>query len=139
MRPFTIINDPSAWRGADWAGREAEFKLQLSPGDVAALDAAIDAMDAAGRPLESLKRPSDFPLPAALSVRLAGMKRDLLHGRGFAIVAGLPVERWGERRSLAAYLGLGAHIGVRGPQSRDGKLVNHVRALPPQVCAGARV
>eukprot|EP00195_Chlamydomonas_chlamydogama_P015071 CAMPEP_0202914878 /NCGR_PEP_ID=MMETSP1392-20130828/64253_1 /ASSEMBLY_ACC=CAM_ASM_000868 /TAXON_ID=225041 /ORGANISM="Chlamydomonas chlamydogama, Strain SAG 11-48b" /LENGTH=95 /DNA_ID=CAMNT_0049606703 /DNA_START=119 /DNA_END=402 /DNA_ORIENTATION=+ len=29
VKPFTIVDDPSAWKAADWAGRESEFVLQL--------------------------------------------------------------------------------------------------------------
>eukprot|EP00195_Chlamydomonas_chlamydogama_P006396 CAMPEP_0202899004 /NCGR_PEP_ID=MMETSP1392-20130828/7365_1 /ASSEMBLY_ACC=CAM_ASM_000868 /TAXON_ID=225041 /ORGANISM="Chlamydomonas chlamydogama, Strain SAG 11-48b" /LENGTH=445 /DNA_ID=CAMNT_0049585087 /DNA_START=78 /DNA_END=1415 /DNA_ORIENTATION=- len=135
VRPFTIVDDPSAWKAADWAGRESEFVLQLHPEDVTALKQTVADMEAAGRPLTALKRPADFPLPAALAARLAAMKADLLHGRGFALVRGMPVKEWSEWQCLAAYMGIGAHLGYRGPQSKDGKLVNHVKMVYPK--AGA--
>lgn len=132
VRPYTIIKDPSAWHAADWEGREAEFKLQLTEADVAALEAGIADMQATGKPLEALKYPSDFPLPRSLTDRLAAMKHDILHGRGFAVVSGLPVQRWSEWQCIAAYLGIGCHLGYRGPQSKDGKLVNHVKMFHPK-------
>jgi hypothetical protein len=55
------------------------------------------------------------------------MKRRLVHGAGFHLVRGLPSQRWSEWQNLAAYLGLGAHIGYRSPQSKRGNLVSHVK------------
>ena len=40
------MDDPSAWRAADYAGREAEWLAPLTPSDIAELDAAVQAIEA---------------------------------------------------------------------------------------------
>ena len=40
------MDDPSAWRAADYAGREDEWLAPLMPSDIAELDAAVYAIEA---------------------------------------------------------------------------------------------
>ena len=46
VEPFTVVDDPSAWRAADYAGREAEWLAPLTPSDIAELDAAVHGIEA---------------------------------------------------------------------------------------------
>jgi len=46
VEPFTVVDDPCAWRAADWAGREREWALELTPAELADLDAAVRAVEA---------------------------------------------------------------------------------------------
>ena len=127
MRPFTIINDPQAWQAADLAARQGEWLLQLSEEEVAAIEARVEAMQAAGVRLTSMKRPADFPLPSSLEAKLAAEKHNLLHGNGVLVVRGLPSQRWSEWQNLCAYLGLASHIGYRTPWNKNGSLISHVK------------
>ena len=61
--------------------------------------------------------------------RLAKIGREVLEGRGFALVRGLPVERWGRRLAALAFLGLGLHWGRLRLQNREGHLLGHVKDL----------
>ena len=70
----------------------------------------------------------DFPLPT-FAARAPGMTKELLHGRGFVLLRGLPVERWGARLCAVAFYGLGAHIGRPRTQNAQGHLLGHVRDL----------
>ncbi len=45
VEPFTVVDDPSAWRASDYAGREAEWLFALTPDDVAELDATVKAVE----------------------------------------------------------------------------------------------
>ena len=40
------MDDPAAWRAANYAGREAEWLAPLTPSDIAELDAAVNAVEA---------------------------------------------------------------------------------------------
>jgi hypothetical protein len=71
-------------------------------------------------------RNDDFPLPT-LKPRLARLLHEVLEGRGFALVRGLPVERWGPRLSSVAFLGLGLHLGNLRSQNKHGHLLGHVK------------
>src|SRR5438309_5733271 len=57
------------------------------------------------------------------------MMNQVLEGRGFVLLRGLPVDRWGERLSAIAFLGLGLHWGSLRPQNKEGHLLGHVKDL----------
>ena len=57
------------------------------------------------------------------------MSNELLHGRGFALWRGIPVEAWGRRRSAVAFYGLGTHLGNPVSQNAQGHVLGHVRDL----------
>jgi len=120
----TPIAGPAAWRGSDLAASSA-WRHPLSPGDLDELDRALATAKASGRPLHAL-RAADFPLPT-LTHRLDAWRREVADGRGFALVQGFPVERWGPDDSAIAFYSLGLHLGIPGAQNRDGDLLGHVR------------
>ena len=66
VRPYTIVKDPAAWKAAEWRGREDEWILQLSEEDVAAIEARVAALQAAGTTIDALKRHDDLPLHSNL-------------------------------------------------------------------------
>src|SRR5262249_26701962 len=73
-------------------------------------------------------RRDDFPMPT-LSRRLSRILDDVLDGRGFVLLRGLPVSRLGRRLSAVAFLGLGLDCGNLRPQNRFGHLLGHVTDL----------
>lgn len=50
----------------------------------------------------------DFPLPT-LGPILKEVQQEVIRGRGFALLRGLPVERWSRKETLVAYWGIGLH------------------------------
>ena len=70
----------------------------------------------------------DFPLPT-LGPRLARIRRDVLHGRGFALLRGLPVQQWPLALSATAFVGIGSHLGKTVSQNAQGHLLGHVRDM----------
>ncbi|MCG8589153.1 MAG: TauD/TfdA family dioxygenase [Proteobacteria bacterium] len=115
---------PWVWRGTDLAQTE-DWIDPLDAAAIAEIQAAVAAARAAGRPLERLTR-ADFPLPT-LAPRLAAWMRELDTGRGFVLVRGLPVERWGDEAAQLAWFGLGLHLGTPASQNAAGDLLGHVR------------
>jgi hypothetical protein len=61
-----------------------------------------------------------------LAPRIADWTRELADGRGFLLVRGLPVARWGDERSALVFWGLGRHLGEPGAQNPDDDLLGHV-------------
>src|SRR5207302_4966380 len=55
--------------------------------------------------------------------------RELLEGRGFVLLRGLPVERMTREQQAIAYLGLGSWLGRFRPQNAKGHLLGHVKDL----------
>ncbi len=117
------ITGPAAWRGAELARRD-DWIVRLDAPRIAELDRALAAARATDRPLEALRR-EDFPLPA-LAPEIAGWARELRDGRGFLLVRGLPVERWGDADSALVFWSLGLHLGRPGAQNPQGDLLGHV-------------
>jgi hypothetical protein len=124
------IDGAAAWYGPELAARG---------GWIEALSAAeLDELAAAAKPwLARVERdahalndlaPAGFALPT-LAQHLARVTQELLHGRGFVVLRGLPVERWGSRLSAVAFYGLGVHIGRPRTQNAQGHLLGHVRDL----------
>jgi hypothetical protein len=118
------ILGPSAWRGSDLAASTA-WRHRLSSDEIAELDRARTTAKATGRPLNAL-RATDFPLPG-VAAKIAAWRREVAEGRGFVLVQGFPVERWGPEDAGIVFYGLGLHLGVPGAQNPDGDLLGHVR------------
>lgn len=122
-RPPGLLDGPAAWRGDEMAASE-EWLVRMSDGEREELLAATRSLMNAGTPLQSVQ-PADFPLPT-LGVRLAGIRRELLHGRGFVLLRGLPVENLAIETVAAMYVGVGAHLGRMVSQNGAGHLLGHV-------------
>jgi len=114
---------PAAWRGADLARRD-DWIVTLTAAEVAELERALAAVTARKVAMGAMRR-EDFPLPT-LAARVAEWTRELRDGRGFLVVRGLPVERWGEDDAARIYWGLGLHLGRPGAQNPENELLGHV-------------
>jgi Taurine catabolism dioxygenase TauD, TfdA family len=122
------IGGEVAWRGADLAGRD-EWAYELDGTEVDELRGAVAALESklveTGRPLRSVAR-ADVSLPR-LGPVLAGILDDLLRGRGFALLRGIPVADVTAREAELLALALGVHLGVPIPQNPDDDMLVHVR------------
>lgn len=124
--PPSPIGGPAAWRGADMAAR-SDWIHYFTPADLEELDTAVRAHMAAGREMAEISS-TTFHLPRLGSV-LARVLDDLLDGRGFMMLRGLPVGRYTTEEAAVAYLGIGSHIGSFRSQNAKGHLLGHVRNL----------
>ncbi len=120
------MRDPGQWYGPELAAKGDWIEL-LSPADLAEIDAAVTAAQAGHDDLLTVTQ-DDFPLPT-LAPRLADLAREIVWGRGFVLLRGLPVEAWGRQRCAWAYYGLGLHLGDPVPQNAAGHLLGHVKDL----------
>lgn len=116
------VGGPAAWRGPELA-RSNDWVVSFTHGEIAELEEAARAL--AGRELSSIGR-ADVALPG-LQERTRRWAEELGDGRGFLLLKGLPVERWGEELSGLAFWCLGHHLGVPGGQNPDEELLGHVR------------
>jgi hypothetical protein len=109
------------------AGQLAQWIEPLTPDELVEVEFASRQLTQMEIDWQTI-RPDDFPLPA-LKQRLSGLLHEILEGRGFVLLRGLPVERWGRRLSAIAFLGLGLHLGNLRSQNRHGHLLGHVKDL----------
>jgi hypothetical protein len=120
------ITGPAAWYGADFA-RSGDWIFRFSVDDVSELDAAIRAFAKGGTPLAEIS-PGTFRLPK-LGNTLTAILDELLHGRGFVLMRGLPVDRWSREETAIAYMGMGSYLGRPRSQNAKGHLLGHVKDL----------
>jgi hypothetical protein len=102
-----------------------DWCLTLSEAQIAELLAAVDRIEHAGRALPDATL-DDFPLPT-LGPALARVLDDLLDGRGFVLLRGLPVATLSDQQIQLAFWGIGQHLGIPIPQNDAGDLLVHVR------------
>src|SRR5262245_65538616 len=108
---------PAAWYGPEIA-RRGDWLMPLAPAEIAEIEAATEVLVSREAEIASITA-RDFPLPT-LGPRLTARVRDeVLNGRGFVMIRGLPVERWSLRAAATAYFGLGATHG--SARSQNGK------------------
>ena len=61
--------------------------------------------------------------------RLQRILDEVVNGRGFVLIRGLPIERWTRREAAEVFLTIGARLGNLRMQNADGHLLGHVRDL----------
>ena len=116
-----------AWYGPQLAARAAEWTTRLTAADVQELETAAQRFQRSGRTIAAMTA-QDFPLPT-LGPRLRALRSELIGGRGFALLRGLPTGRYSEQEAALVFFGLGAHIGRARSQNAAGHLLGHVQDL----------
>ena len=125
--PITLppeVRDRSAWYGIDLTLTD-DWVEHLSDAEIAEVEEAARALENAD--LATI-RAEDVPLPS-LAPRLKQILDEVLNGRGFVLLKGLPVERWTRREAALAFIALGVHLGKLRMQNADGHLLGHVKDL----------
>ena len=118
------VTDRSAWQGEDLA-RSTEWIYQLTPSDLAEIDAALGHVRRDSKPIAQIER-GDFPL-GALDEKLERIADEVDRGRGFHLIRGFPIERYGESDAALAFWGIATRFGSVISQNAYGDLVGHVR------------
>ena len=122
-----LVEGPSVWFGAEMRGRETEWTYYLSPSEIAELEAALAAVRAPGLDIAEI-RCEDFPLPT-LGPALRHLRDEVLNGRGFVLLRGVPVQDRPILESATMYWGIGTYFGSARSQNAKGHLLGHVYDL----------
>jgi alpha-ketoglutarate-dependent taurine dioxygenase len=120
------FSTPQAWYGRDLRVRR-DWTYELTAREVAELDAAVAGVEASGVELLALTR-ERFPL-GALAQTLARLRGEMLHGRGFFLARGVPVQRYTPRQRAIAFFGMGHYLGEPVSQNGKGHILGHVKNL----------
>lgn len=124
---FAKKESPSAWYGVDMARRRSEWVTDITSDEVTELEVAAKNLLLSERDIAQIAA-KDFNLPI-LGKKLLTLRENLLQGRGFAVLRGLPVHGYSERLSATMFYGIGCHIGHPRSQNREGHVLGHVRDL----------
>lgn len=109
------VRDRSAWYGPQIA-QSGEWSERLSEQEIDSVRQAVS--------IGATK--AQLPM---LAPRLHAMRDEVLNGRGFVLIKGLPVEDWSRRELALAFLIIGAQLGALRMQNAAGHLLGHVRDL----------
>src|SRR5437899_6837438 len=118
---------PAAWYGPEMAKQDG-WLMPLAAADIAEIETATKELVARQADIAAITA-RDFPLPTLAPVLKARVNNDVLNGRGFLLMRGLPVERWSMREAATAFFGLGSHLGSARSQNGKGHVLGHVQDL----------
>jgi len=119
------IRDASVWYGPK--AQPDEWVVYLSKTEIVEVQTAVQKIEQSSIDLPSITA-KDVPLPT-LAPRLRGMLDEVMNGRGFVLIKGLPVGRWTKRQAAVAFLVVGVQLGNLRMQNAEGHLLGHVRDL----------
>ena len=91
----------AAWYGPEMTKRD-DWLMPLSPAEIAEVESAAKALAAREADIAAVTA-SDFPLPMLGPKLKARTRSEVLNGRGFLLLRGLPVERWSMREAATAF------------------------------------
>jgi hypothetical protein len=120
-------HNAAAWYGPEMSRRD-DWLMPLEPAEIAEIEAATAPLVARGADIAAITA-RDFPLPTLAPKLQARTAAEVLNGRGFLLMRGLPVERWSVREAATAYFGLGSHLGSARSQNGKGHVLGHVQDL----------
>ncbi len=118
-----VLETACEWTAADVAD-PARWTEVLGEVEITELEAALAQARARSEDFLDIGK-DDFSLPT-LGQRLESIERELMDGRGFVLLRGLPRERWSNDDMCLAYWGIGAHLGRPWPQNHYGHLLGDV-------------
>jgi Taurine catabolism dioxygenase TauD, TfdA family len=120
------VTGPALWYGAEMT-RRTDWVRPLTEAEIAELGAAVARLDATGIDIAAIG-PTDLRVPG-LKPLVEDIRQAVLHGRGFILVRGMPVERWSIRQCAIAYFGLGTMLGEPVSQNAMGHILGHVKDI----------
>lgn len=114
----------SVWYGAELSSKEEKWIIPLSSSEIMELEAAVEAFFAMQMPIASMTQ-RDFPLPS-LGGKIKALREMLIHGIGFFLMRGLPLEAYTAQEAITIFYGIGTYLGNARSQNAQGHLLGHV-------------
>lgn len=127
-RPTAPFTGPDAWRGSLLAASPGTWSRRFTGDELAALDDAARRLLATGwpaAPSAALAIAAEDARGAPIAALIAGLRDELLFGRGFVLLRGLPTHDDPARVAARLWV-LGRHLGAPVPQNARGHLLGHV-------------
>lgn len=122
--PPSSIICPSAWIGTDMASNQEAWLIHLSAEDIADLEESARHYMSLGKDVGEISA-ADFPL-GRFADHLKGLQQKLLHGVGFEVLRGLPIDGYSHEFAATVFCGIGAHLGNARSQNAQGHVLGHV-------------
>ncbi len=119
------VVDPAGWRAEDFKDNE-DFIYHLADTEVGEILAAARRVKDSGIALKDVTR-DEFEMPTFGRVMTQIVREEVLRGRGFIFLRGLPVVDGGVLPNAIAHWGLSTYVGQAQPQNMKGNLLEHVK------------
>ncbi|MFP6639734.1 MAG: TauD/TfdA family dioxygenase, partial [Myxococcota bacterium] len=123
QNPPQILETQCEWRATDVADSSEWIEI-LDESDCEEIHAALQQALSHSNEILDIER-QDFPLPN-LSDRLRGIEDELINGRGFVLLRGLPRDKYTQPEMEMIYWGVGMHLGQPWPQNKHGHVLGDV-------------
>jgi hypothetical protein len=118
-----VLETACEWRADDFA-QSTNWIETLGPDEVEEIDAALRHALARSEDVLEIER-DDFPLPNVCR-RLRAIEEELIDGRGFTLLRGVPREKYSQSEMEMIYWGIGMHLGAPWPQNQYGHVLGDV-------------
>jgi hypothetical protein len=129
------VEGPSVWYGPELVLKD-DWNFTLSPEQQKEVLSALDQVRRHGLDIQAIRR-RDFPLPDFGPV-LDALRQDVIRGRGFVLLRGLPVDGLPIEDVATLYWGVGTYFGAPRAQNARGHLLGHVTDVQGKVIERAR-
>ncbi len=121
------VRDASVWYRSELV-HSTDWIVQLTDTEIAEVKTAVQKLEESYEQ-QSIDLKAENVPRATLAPRLRGMLDEVMNGRGFVLIRGLPVGRWTKRQAAIAFLVIGVHLGNLRMQNAEGHLLGHVRDM----------
>ena len=98
-----------------------EWLYTIGKNEISDLESALRRVKAQNIPLLQMTK-KDFSLPC-LSKTLQRILNDVQHGRGFAVLRGIPIHQFSESENEIITWGIGTYLGRAISQNSNGDLL----------------
>ncbi len=121
------LDIPAAWIGKQICKKPDKWRWDLSASEVFELENATRKFLSKHENIVHLTS-DNFVLPT-LEKKLKKLRETLIHGIGFKVISGLPIDRLSVKEISTIFFGIGSHLGYARSQNADGHLLGHVKDL----------
>ena len=118
------VVDPAGWYADDLAAND-DWIYQLSDSEADEVRDAVAAVERRGLEILDIGA-EDFPLPR-FDAALRELYDELLEGRGFVVIRGMPITEFTKVQAGIAFWGLGTRFGRTLSQNPKGHMLGHVK------------
>lgn len=125
--PDHKIEGPASWLGKDLAKQPERWLLSLSNEQIADLEQAAERFLSLGLDIGEVSKDT-FQLKV-FDKHLSNLQEKLIHGLGFEVIRGLPIQTYDQQFAAAIFCGVGAHLGSARSQNAAGHILGHVRDI----------
>ena len=122
--PMKPLVDPAGWRAEDLAARD-DWIYELSAEEADELRQAVADVQRRGLDILDVTR-ENFSLPR-FDAGLRALYDELLEGRGFVVIRGLPIADFDKTQTGIAFWGIGTRFGRALSQNPKGHMLGHVK------------